>query len=162
MIKDDIELVDYYIRMNWHQLARMYNNEAVKYGLTISTGYILLIIKKEGTPSTQIGPMMGMEPTSLSRTLKAMEDEGLIFRKPSQIDSRVVLIYLTPKGVELRKKTKETIVGFNELLKKKVSATKLNHFFEVMKVIDQLTHVELSENKKQKVKSKKKEKQVTK
>lgn len=158
MMQDDIQLVDYYIRMNWHKLARMYNNEAVKYGLTISTGYILLIIQKEGTPSTQIGPMMGMEPTSLSRTLKSMEDEGMIFRKPNDLDSRVVLIFLTEKGVELRKKSKETIFGFNELLKKHVSTTKLNNFYEVMKTIDMLTDIELGENKKNKNKYKKNKK----
>lgn len=84
MDKEHIEFVDYYIRMCWHKLSRMYNNKAVDYNLTNSTGYILMIIEKEGTPSTQLGPKMGMEPTSLSRTLKSMEDDGLIYRKPSK------------------------------------------------------------------------------
>lgn len=147
MSEENIQLVDYYIRMNWHKISRMYNNKAEKYGLTISTGYILLIIDKEGTPSTQLGPKMGMEPTSLSRTLKTMEDNGLIYRKQAPGDYRKVLVYLTDKGVELRKLTKATIVEFNDKLKTKVSPTKLKNFYEVMRIIDQTTDKELTEQK---------------
>ena len=34
----------------------------------------------EGTPSTQLGPNMGMESTSLSRSLKKLEELGIIKR----------------------------------------------------------------------------------
>lgn len=144
MNTEHIEFVDYYIRMNWHKLARMYNIEAAKHGLTISTGYILLITEKEGIPSTQLGPKMGMEPTSLSRTLKSMEDAGLIFRKQDGEDSRKVLIFLTPKGVKMRKLTKEAISSFNDKLKSKVSPTKLKSFYDVMKIINDIADTELA------------------
>jgi DNA-binding MarR family transcriptional regulator len=143
MNTEHIEFVDYYIRMNWHKLARMYNVEAVKNGLTISTGYILLIIEREGIPSTQLGPKMGMEPTSLSRTLKSMEDDGLIYRKQDGEDSRKVLIFLTPRGVELRKRTKAAITHFNTKLRSKVSPTKMKTFYAVMKTINDLAESEL-------------------
>ena len=41
---------------------------------------------------------MGMEATSLSRTLKSLEEKKLIERKPNPIDGRSVLIYLTVDG----------------------------------------------------------------
>lgn len=148
MDKEHIEFVDYYIRMCWHKLSRMYNNKAVDYNLTNSTGYILMIIEKEGTPSTQLGPKMGMEPTSLSRTLKSMEDDGLIYRKPSKNDSRKVFIHLTPKGVELRKISINTLLEFNEKLRTKVNPTKLKTFYEVMNIIDELADVELENQRK--------------
>ncbi|MBN9292735.1 MAG: MarR family transcriptional regulator [Flavobacteriia bacterium] len=150
MSDENIQLVDYYIRMNWHKLSRMYNNKAMEYGLTISTGYILLIIDKEGTPSTQLGPKMGMEPTSLSRTLKSMEDAGLIYRKQADGDYRKVLVFLTEKGVELRKLTKSTILEFNEKLKIRVSPAKLKSFYEVMKTIDTMVEKELNAHKNKK------------
>src|SRR5690554_452267 len=73
--------VDFYLRHAWHKISRMYNQKAKAHGLTMSIGFILLIVDKEGTPSTQLGPRMGMEPTSLSRTLKTMEKKGYIYRK---------------------------------------------------------------------------------
>ena len=50
----------------------------------MATGFTLLSIDPEkGTPSTALGPKMGMEATSLSRILKTMEEKGLITRKPN-------------------------------------------------------------------------------
>ena len=81
----------------------MYNEEAAKYGATMATGFVLLSIDKEkGTPSTTLGPKMGMEATSLTRTLKSMEEKGLIYRKPNPEDGRGVLIFLTEFGKEKR------------------------------------------------------------
>ena len=41
---------------------------------------VLNIDMFEGTPSTQLGPTMGMESTSLSRSLKKLEELGIINR----------------------------------------------------------------------------------
>ena len=60
-----------FLRAAWISVAKMYNEEAGKKGSTMATGFILLNIDPEnGTPSTSLGPKMGMEATSLSRTLK--------------------------------------------------------------------------------------------
>lgn len=91
--------IDYVLRATWQAISRMYNEEAVKYGATMATGFALLSIDKEkGTPSTALGPKMGMEPTSLTRTLKSMEEKGLIIKKKNPNDGRGVLIYLTDYG----------------------------------------------------------------
>jgi DNA-binding MarR family transcriptional regulator len=121
----------------------MYNQKAKTHGLTMSIGFILLIVDKEGTPSTQLGPRMGMEPTSLSRTLKTMESKGLIFRKVDKEDKRKVLILLSEEGVQLRKQVKEVVVSFNEKLFKEIPSNKLNAFFEVMEIIDENIEDEL-------------------
>jgi len=118
----------------------MYNQKAKAHGLTMSIGFILLIVDKDGTASTQLGPRMGMEPTSLSRTLKTMEKKGYIYREVDKSDKRKVLIFLTPEGIELRKRVKEVVVGFNEKLLKTIPEHKLAVFFEIMNLIDE--HVE--------------------
>ena len=123
--------------------SRMYNQKAKIHGLTMSIGFILLIVDKEGTPSTQLGPRMGMEPTSLSRTLKTMEGKGLIYRKVDKEDKRKVLILLSEEGVQLRKQVKEVVVSFNEKLFKEIPSNKLNAFFEVMEIIDENIEDEL-------------------
>ena len=104
------ELIDGRIRHAWHRVYRLYNQRAIAHGLTISAGFILMHIDKEGTPSTALGPRMGMEPTSLSRTLKSMEDQGWIKRVISQIDKRKVLIFLTPEGLLKRNLVKKLFI----------------------------------------------------
>ena len=131
--------IDYILRYTWQAVARMYNEEATKYGATMATGFALLSIDKEkGTPSTTLGPKMGMEATSLTRTLKSMEDKGLIFRKKNPADGRGVLIYLTNLGKEKRELSKNTVLLFNETVKANLSDEKLKNFIEVSEIINQL------------------------
>ena len=131
--------IDYVLRATWQAVARMYNEEASKYGATMATGFALLSIDKEkGTPSTMLGPKMGMEATSLTRTLKSMEEKGLITRKKNPADGRGVIIQLTKEGQEKRELSKNTVLKFNETIKEHVSEEKLIHFLEVAEIINEL------------------------
>ncbi len=131
--------IDYALRSTWQAVSRMYNEEASKFEGSMAIGFALLSIdKEEGTPSTYISNRMGMEPTSLTRTLKTLEEKGLITRKKNPEDGRGVLISLTDLGKEMRGKSKETVLKFNETIKKNISEEKLNHFMEVAEVINDL------------------------
>jgi DNA-binding MarR family transcriptional regulator len=117
----------------------MYNEEASKFETTMATGFALLSIDpEEGTPSTTLGPKMGMEATSLSRTLKTMEEKGLIERKPNPEDGRGVLIHLTDFGREKRDYSRERVIIFNEAIKANISEDKLRNFYEVTEVINHM------------------------
>ncbi|MBD3862418.1 MAG: DNA-binding MarR family transcriptional regulator [Olleya marilimosa] len=131
--------IDYVLRTTWLAVNKMYNEEAAKFGTTMATGFTLLSIdQEEGTPSTSLGPIMGMEATSLSRILKRMEEMDLIVRRPNPNDGRGVLIYLTPFGKEKRKDAKERVLVFNEAIREHVSEEKLKSFYEVSDTINEL------------------------
>ncbi len=131
--------IDYVLRATWQAVTKMYNEQAAKYESTMATGFALLSIDPEGgTPSTALGPKMGMEATSLSRTLKTMEDRGLIERKPNPDDGRGVLIYLTEFGREKREYSKDRVLKFNETVRAQLSEEKIDHFYEVMEIINDL------------------------
>ena len=133
------ETIDYNIKAAWHSIARMYNQQAAKYNGTMSIGFALLNIhSEEGTPATKIGPMMGLEPRSVTRLLKSMEEKGLIYRKTDKLDKRSIRIYLTREGKRHRDKSKETVLRFNEAVREEIPASKLNIFFEVVHEINQL------------------------
>ena len=132
------ETIDHPIRWAWHRIARRYNAEAAKHGGTMSIGYVLLSIDPEGTPSTKLGPKMGMEPRSLVRTLQAMEDEGLIRRAPDKGDRRIVRIHLTAKGKQKRDVSKETVIRFNTAVRENISPAQLATFHSVMGKINEL------------------------
>jgi len=144
--KQKAPTVDFVIRHTWHKIARMYNQKAAEHDVTISIAFILLIIDKEGTPSTQLGPRLGMEPTSLSRTLKVMEDDGYIYRQVDKIDKRKVLIFLSEYGLEQRKLAKAVVLEFNENLLSKIPKGKLAVFFDVMERIDKIVSQEMEKN----------------
>lgn len=131
--------IDYILRATWQAVSRMYNEEANKYDATMATGFALLSIdREEGTPSTALGPRMGMEATSLTRTLKSMEEKGLIIRKKNPEDGRGVLIYLTDFGKEKRELSRNTVLRFNESVRKHISEEKINNFIEVAEIINEL------------------------
>jgi len=117
----------------------MYNEEAPKFETTMATGFALLSIDPEhGTPSTSLGPKMGMEATSLSRTLKTMEEKGLIERKPNPEDGRGVIIHLTEFGKEKRAYSREKVLTFNDAIRNNVDPVKLQHFYEVAELINNM------------------------
>lgn len=131
--------IDYLLRTTWQAVTRMYNEEAAKFDTTMATGFALLSIDpEEGTPSTSLGPRMGMEATSLSRTLKSMEDRGLIIRKPNPEDGRGVLIYLTEFGKEKREFSRDRVLKFNDAIRSKIPEEKIKTFYEVMETINEM------------------------
>lgn len=131
--------IDHALRATWQAVAKMYNEQASKHDSTMATAFVLLNIDYEnGTPSTALGPQMGMEPTSLSRILKTMEDKGAIYREKNPEDGRSVLIKLTDYGKEMRKISREHVITFNEKVKAHLTDEKLDHFFEVTEKINEL------------------------
>ncbi|WP_445957965.1 MarR family winged helix-turn-helix transcriptional regulator [Yeosuana sp.] len=131
--------IDYVLRTTWLTVSKMYNEEASKFDSTMATGLTLLSIDQEkGTPSTALGPKMGMEATSLSRILKTMEKRGLIERRSNPDDGRSVLIHLTDFGREKRMYSKEKVLTFNEAIRNNISEEKLKNFYEVAELINEM------------------------
>ncbi|MCB0497173.1 MAG: MarR family transcriptional regulator [Cyclobacteriaceae bacterium] len=142
------ETVDYHIRAAWYGIYRMYNQEAVKYDITTSLGFVLLNLHMgEGTPATKIAPLMGMEARSLSRMLKSMEEQGLIRKEKDENDKRSVLIYLTEKGRDKREIARQTVRAFNEELLELMSKDELEVFFRAMNKINARIETRLESNK---------------
>lgn len=131
--------IDYVLRTTWLAVNKMYNEQASQFDSTMATGFTLLSIDPEkGTPSTALGPKMGMEATSLSRILKTMEERGLIERKPNPDDGRGVLIHLTNFGREKREYSRDKVLTFNEAIRVNIPEEKLKHFYEVTELINEL------------------------
>lgn len=140
--------IDAQIKSTWHNMFKMYNQVAAKFGTTQATGLVLLSIDRVGTPSTSIAPMLGLEATSMSRIIKTLEENNLIFKKKDKQDKRVVRLFLTPEGVEKRKIAKKVVSGFNEMIIKEIPQTKLSVFFEVMDDVNRVIEKYKEQNEK--------------
>ncbi len=126
------ETVDYNFKVSWHAISRMYNNEAAKNDITTSIGFVLLNIDQEaGTPATKIAPLLGLEARSLTRILKSMEEQGLIYKVSDDRDKRLVRIFLTEKGLEKKEVSRQTVKQFNSKVRAEIPQEELDVFFKV-------------------------------
>lgn len=131
-------LTIYKVRSSWLDIAKLYNSIAKKQGGTISMGFVLLAIYGEnGVPVTQIAPRLRMEPNSLSRILKSMEEKGMIYRERSQADKRKVYIKLTELGQRMRRIAAQSVFRLEKQITKELSSDQLATFFEVLNHIPQ-------------------------
>lgn len=144
-----IETFDFHIRWAWYKISRLYNTIASDYGVNMSVGYALIKIDPEnGTPSTKLGPLMGMESRSLTRTLKSMEEQKLIVRVPDSSDKRIIRIVLTKYGKEQREIAKNVVIDFNNIINSKLSETEKENFFSSIAKINDVLENELEKRKK--------------
>jgi DNA-binding MarR family transcriptional regulator len=132
-IKEKVENVDLMLKSVWLAVSKMYSEQASMHNSTAVQALTLLKIDpKEGTRSTNLGPKMAIEPTSLTRIIKLLEDNGYIYKEKTTSDKREVIIKLTDKGLKSRNLSKEVVVGFNKKVVEKIDPEKFAVFKEVM------------------------------
>lgn len=125
--------IDLILKSTWLAVSKMYSELAQEYNSTAVQALTLLKIDpKKGTRSTNLGPKMSIEPTSLTRIIKILEDKGFIYKEKSSKDKREVIIKLTEKGMKHRNISKDVVKGFNDMVTSKIPAEKLEVFEEVM------------------------------
>ena len=128
-----MKFIEHSLRYTWQSVSKMHNEEAKKYGGTLAHAQALLNLDpNQGIPSTSLGPKMGMESTSLSRTLKSMEQLNLINRVANPEDRRSVLIKLTEKGKDLRNLAKKNGLKFNKVVYENIGKEDIDTFLSVI------------------------------
>ena len=140
-----VESVDLMLKSAWLAVSKMYSDQASLHNSTAVQALTLLKIDpKEGTRSTNLGPKMAIEPTSLTRIIKLLEDNGYIYKEKTTTDKREVIIKLTEKGVNSRNLSKEVVVNFNKKVVERIAPEKFEVFKEVMtdilKIANELNH----------------------
>jgi DNA-binding MarR family transcriptional regulator len=127
------------IRSSWIELFKFYNDQASKEGGTLSMAFVLLTInEKYGSPVTKIAPRMNMEPNSLSRILKSLEEKGYVLKRKNSEDKRKVYVSLTDSGLKLRDMASEKLFALEKVIKAKVSNSDLKSFFTVLDTISDI------------------------
>jgi DNA-binding MarR family transcriptional regulator len=141
------ETVDYSLKIVWQSVANKYNQIAAGYGITQALGYMLINIQEEGTAVSQIAALLGVKSTSLSRTLRNMEELGLVYRQADEVDKRSVKIFLTEFGKQKRQVAKDVVRKFNEYLNAHIDE---NDRRQLTAVLDKINKLTLEYNPKQK------------
>jgi DNA-binding MarR family transcriptional regulator len=130
------QAVSFDIKITWLAIAKMFGPMAQDHEATVATAFAILNIHPEkGTRATKIAPLMGMEPRSLTRLIKKMEEDKLIVRRDDPDDKRSVRIFLTKAGLRRQQLAKDIVGDFHTLIAKRVPAHKLETFYDVLEDI---------------------------
>jgi len=82
-------------------------------GITYPQYLVLLILwEEDGVRVSHIGDRLYLDSATLTPLLKRLEKRGLVERRRSASDERMVQIFLTTSGKKLKKKAFEVAEGF--------------------------------------------------
>ncbi|MDD2895208.1 MAG: MarR family transcriptional regulator [Aliarcobacter sp.] len=102
----------------------------------------LEIIKYEpDVNQTKIANILGKDKTTISRTLKTLENKNLITKSP--IDKRTNLIQLTKKGEEVLNDSFPKVKDFRKKLTSKLSEDELNNLITLLEKVALIAEEEL-------------------
>ncbi|MFM2194945.1 MAG: hypothetical protein RL092_545 [Bacteroidota bacterium] len=130
------ESIDFHLRRTWTSLMRYYNTKAKAESATAAMAMVLLAIPPNGIPSTQIGPKMGIESTSLSRILNVLEEQGMIERNSDIRDKRKSIVFLTSIGKKQRDKSRTEVIQMNQMIREGVGEKKLQSCLNILEQIN--------------------------
>lgn len=89
-------------------LVRRVRAAAALHELSLTEVAVMSRLAKGGPATTaDLARAEGMKPQSMGTTIAALEEMGMVERKPHPTDGRQVNIELTPKGVGVRKNAKD-------------------------------------------------------
>lgn len=109
-----------------HRAARAmtaaYQSELGELGLTYPQYLVMLSLwEEDGARVSRLGERLELDSATLTPLLKRMEGRGLVERRRSRDDERVVEVYLTPEGRKLRRRAER--VPARMLTKMKTTGT---------------------------------------
>ena len=86
-------------------LTQAYHPLLSDHGLTYPQYLVLLVLwEKDAQPVNDIAKRLHLETNTVTPLLQRMEKEGILIRNKGEKDARQMIVSLTRKGKELRKK----------------------------------------------------------
>jgi len=86
------------------RLTRRVRAQAASHGLSLTEASVMARLGRDGPATTaELARAEGMRPQSMGATIGALEERGMVERKPHSTDGRQVIIELTVKGAAVRK-----------------------------------------------------------
>jgi DNA-binding MarR family transcriptional regulator len=90
------------------QLVRRVRMAGASHGLSWTESSVLARLDRKGPATTaDLARAEAMKPQSMGTTISALEELGLVERKPHPTDGRQVNIALTAKGLDVRNSTRD-------------------------------------------------------
>ena len=108
--------VDVPLSYTFHEVNKLFinniKNESEMLGINPSYRYVFMALKnnENGLSQSEICEIVHFKKSSISLLLQQMENEELISRHKSELDSRQTIVKLTEKGIALDEKIKNIFI----------------------------------------------------
>jgi len=105
-----------------HLVTSSLHDQFAGHGVSVPTWRILTSALEKRRTITEIGQLVLMKQSALSRALDRLERDGLIARKRSETERRLVYIELTPKGRKQAEQLRATAALHEKKIRQSLSA----------------------------------------
>ena len=102
----DVELVAR-LRVVIAKLARQLNDTSTDEGLTPTQYSVLGLIRRGPLGLAELAGLEGLNPTMLSRVVRALDEKGLIRRLPDPSDLRAARVEITTAGATVHERIRD-------------------------------------------------------
>ena len=113
-------------------LQSIFKNNVNIEGLTFPKALALLIIPYDGIEMSMLSRKLGVDNSTTTRLIKGMETDGLVERKGSKKDRRVISVFLTKSGEILYKELELQIDRVGVDLHKKMKHLDKHNIIEAL------------------------------
>ena len=107
------------------------------YGITTDQyGLMLTVYREPGIRQADIGNNIFAEPNTITAMLALLEKRGILRRRPSPVDGRTRLVYLTKRGEMMTQRLSEESVEMRRLLYECFAGSRGD---EALKILDRVS-----------------------
>ena len=97
--------------------------------------YILTLCRNPGVTQELLCKMLYINKSNVTRALAYLEQHGYVFRKQSETDKRVWLVYPTEKANDTLPAIRSILKDWNEYITEDISEAEMNAFMSVLEKI---------------------------
>ena len=72
--------------------------------ISLSQAFILLLIDSQGSSMSRLAYQIGLDNSTMTRNIEKLEKRHFVYRERSTNDTRKVLVFKSPKGIDLSNK----------------------------------------------------------
>ncbi|MFI2644339.1 MarR family winged helix-turn-helix transcriptional regulator [Streptomyces sp. NPDC018610] len=115
------------------QLARAHRGHAgaMLRGMNLHPGQELLLMQlfdRDGQTQSELLESVGLDHSTVSKSLRRMQDAGLLTREPAEHDRRVMVVHLTDKGRAMREPIADMWRSLEEISARNLTAEQIEAF----------------------------------
>jgi DNA-binding MarR family transcriptional regulator len=124
------------------QLARAHRGHAAAMlrGMNLHPGQELLLMQlfdRDGQTQSELLETVGLDHSTVSKSLRRMQDAGLLTREPAEHDRRVMVVRLTDAGCALRRPIADMWRALEEISVQDLTPDQIKAFVTTADTIEQ-------------------------
>lgn len=113
---------------------KYFNHELQGFG--IGSGQIPILnhlFQEDGIIQDRLAEKIGIDRTTLNRTIRKLEENKLIRKEENPFDKRAFLVFLTEKGYALKTQIDPILSGWTDILTNGMNSKEKEYFLELLK-----------------------------